>query len=341
MKTIEILDAGLATTIQDLGRPHYQAEGVPVSGAVDMLAYCLANLLVDNDEKAAALEFCFRGPKLRFLCTTFIAITGSKSQPVLDGQPLMLNKVYKVQKGQTLSFEAMISGRYGYLAVAGGGLLTTPVLASRSTTTRLKLGGLAGRILREGDHLPVHECLVLPSLYFREFTSEKEVVKQEQVMIRVLKGPQWGAFSPDAQKLFLEGHFSISQQADRMGYRLQGPKLPVPRNNMLSEGTILGNIQITREGLPIVLLADRQTTGGYPVIATVIMADLGKFVQLDSKKEMYFKLISLDEAVTAVRGQYARLKEFKQFLKQKRYQYPLGPARKTAQKIEYLLNKEK
>ncbi|GAJ25761.1 allophanate hydrolase 2 subunit 2 [Liquorilactobacillus sucicola DSM 21376 = JCM 15457] len=337
MKTVEILDGGLATTIQDLGRPNYQAEGIPVSGAVDNMAQRLANVLVDNEENAATLEFCMLGPKIRFYCTTFIAITGGESCPTLDGQQIFLNRVYRVETGSILMFKPLTSGRYGYVAVANGGFFTKPILNSRSTTVRLRLGGLKGRVLQRGDRLPLNECFKMPSYQFREFSTEKMLKNKKDVEIRVVKGPQWNNFTAVAQERFRENLYVISQQADRMGYRLSGTRLPVPDNNMLSEGTILGNIQITRDGLPIVLLTDRQTTGGYPVIATVVLADLRKLVQLDNKHQLRFKVVSFKEATAAFLAQRTELKKFKIFLNKQRYRYPIGPARKTAQKIEQLL----
>lgn len=340
MKAVEVLEGGLASTIQDLGRSGYQAEGFPVSGAIDIMAHRIANMLVGNDDDAATLELCMLGPKLRFACRTFIAVAGGESQPFLDGRPISLNKVYSVKKGSTLSFKPMSAGRYGYLAVAGGGFLTGLVLGSRSTTVRLGLGGFKGRRLQEGDRLPINECYKMASLHFRELTSKKKNRSAKNAEIRFIKGPQWNLFTSEAQTNFCKNFFSISQQADRMGYRLMGSRLSVPKINMLSEGTVLGNVQVTREGLPIVLLTDRQTTGGYPVIATVIAVDLGKLVQLNSQQQIHFKKVSLDEARSELVKQADELEKFRLFLKEYRYHYPIGPARKGAQKLKVLLNEK-
>ncbi|KRL33708.1 biotin-dependent carboxyltransferase family protein [Liquorilactobacillus uvarum] len=338
MKIVEVLEAGLVTTIQDLGRPGYQGDGVPVSGAVDTMAHRMANILVGNDKEAATLEFCMLGPKLKFACKTFIAVTGGASQPLIDGKPIFLNKVYSVKSGSVLSFKPMTSDRYGYIAVANGGFLIKPLLNSRATTVRLKLGGFKGRCVREGDHLPIAECFRMPSFQYREFSHDKKSESEKNSEIRFIKGPQWDLFTSEAQMQFCRSFFTISQQADRMGYRLDGEKMSVPESNMLSEGTVLGNIQITRDGRPIVLLADRQTTGGYPVIATIIAADLSKFVQLSSRQQIHFQPVSLDKASSALVAQNSELKKFKLFLETKRYQYPIGPIRKAAQKLEILLD---
>ncbi|MDN7144772.1 biotin-dependent carboxyltransferase family protein [Liquorilactobacillus mali] len=333
MPHIEIINSGLAATIQDLGRTGHQAKGIPVSGAIDQYSHRLANVLVNNSEKSATLEFSILGPTIEFNVETFIAITGGDSAPILNDSNISLNTTYPVKKGDILAFHPMKSGRFGYIAFAGNGLQVEPILGSRSTNTRLNLGGYHGRALAKGDCLTIDNCYQMPSLANRSLPWSKPTGNS----IRFIKGPQWNLFSESAKQVFKDGPFTISTQADRMGFRLDGPTLEIPQKNMLSEGAVLGNIQITRAGQPIVLLADRQTAGGYPVIATIIGADLGKFVQFASNSPLLFEEVSLKKATAALRSQYRFLGELADSIYQKRYQYPIGPIRKTSKKIEEMI----
>lgn len=336
MPNIEIINSGLATTIQDLGRIGHQAKGIPVSGAVDQYSHRLANILVNNPEKSATLEFSLLGPTIKFNVETFIAITGGKSEPVLNDSSISLNTTYPVKKGDLLTFRPMKSGRFGYIAFAGNGLQVKPILDSQSTNTRLSLGGYYGRSLIKGDCLTINDCYQMPSLANRSLSLNEEPIGNS---FRFIRGPQWDLFSESAQQLFMTGPFTISSEADRMGFRLDGPILEIPQKNMLSEGAVLGNIQITRSGQPIALLADRQTAGGYPVIATIIGADLSKFVQFASSRPLVFEQVSLKEATAALRSQYQFLNTLADSIYQKRYQYPIGPTRKASSKIaETILN---
>ncbi|KRL96935.1 biotin-dependent carboxyltransferase family protein [Liquorilactobacillus satsumensis] len=336
MAQFEILAGGLATTVQDTGRRGYQAQGIPVSGATDLFAHQLANLLVNNPVTAATLEFMLLGPKIKFNCHTFIAVTGGASNPCLNGKNLSRGKAYAVHCGDILSFSPMAAGRFGYLALAAGGILTAPLLQSRSTTVKISLGGYHGRKLAQGDLIPHNECFQMPSLAFRQ-TNLTAISQNKTVNVRFMQGPQWQLFSTEAQAAFTTKLFNISPQADRMGYRLAGDNLPVPNKNMLSEGTVLGNIQITRAGEPIVLLTDRQTAGGYPVIGTIIAADLSMFTQLTSEQKIHFKQVTLATATQALENQRASLKKLAVEFKELRYQQPLGPARKAAPKITKLI----
>ncbi|GAF41327.1 allophanate hydrolase 2 subunit 2 [Agrilactobacillus composti DSM 18527 = JCM 14202] len=334
MATIEVLNSGFAATVQDLGRYQYQSAGFPVSGAMDQASLKLANLLVNNDANAAALEFILAGPTLQFQAPTFIAITGAASSPSLNGQPIALNQAIAIQAGDQVQFAPMATGRYGYLAVANGGLQVPMVLGSRATTLKIQLGGLFGRTLAVGDALPFEPCYVLPSLAHRH--APVPAVKAPG-HIRVLKGPQWDLFTPAAQSQFLQQTYQISQQADRMGYQLQGEPLPVPTENLISEGTVLGNIQITRNGQPIVLLADRQTAGGYPMIATVIGADLASFVQMSAGEDFQFELTALNTARALLAAQQQVLTTLAASFAAQKYQAPVGPARTGAQKLAQII----
>ncbi|MDN6967398.1 biotin-dependent carboxyltransferase family protein [Oenococcus sp. UCMA 17063] len=336
MRGIEVINPGLTATIQDLGRYKHQIEGFPVSGALDQKAHRLANLLVNNLTNAATIEFCLLGPKLRFFCPTFIAITGSDSYPKLNEKVVPLNRTIQVFTGDILTFNFMQSGRWGYLAVANGGIRTSPILDSRSTTLRAQLGGLDGGALKKGDRLPIKESYIMPSLSYRKIS----VTKNDCHRIRFLKGPQWHLFSEKAQTQFTGKTFTVSQQADRMGYRLS-EKLSSPvKESLLSEGTVFGNVQITRDGQAIVLLADRQTTGGYPVIATIIAADFSDFVQMPIGQKFNFVETDLKTATQEFFIQRQHFKRIFDNWHRQRYQFPIGPSRKAATKIEKLIESE-
>ncbi|EHN59315.1 biotin-dependent carboxyltransferase family protein [Oenococcus kitaharae] len=332
-----VIDKGLSASIQDLGRFRHQIEGFPTSGAIDQAAFCLANGLVNNPVNAAAIEFCLLGPSLKFHCRTFIAITGAVCPVFINAQLAEENQVLEIFENDVLTFGPVTRGRYGYIAFAAGGLLTVPVLDSRSTTLRAGIGGLDRHLLQKGDQLPLNECYQMPSLQSRQYAvDEKKVVTG----IRVVKGPQWSLFDPAAQENLVKQTFTVSTQADRMGYRLTEKLLPAAQVSLLSEGTVFGNIQITRNGQPIVLLADRQTTGGYPVIATIIAADFSAFVQMPLGQKFAFTLVDLPKAQQELLVRRQRFKRLLASWQQARYQFPIGPARKAAVKIQALLASE-
>jgi antagonist of KipI len=332
---IEILNPGLAASVQDTGRWGYQSSGVPVSGAVDQFAFRLANLLVGNQTTEAAIEFMILGPTIKFNGPTFIAITGGTCQAQLDNQVLQLNQAYQVKAGSVLQFKPMIAGRFGYLAIKGG-ILTPSVLNSRATTSRIQLGGLAGRNLQVNDRLPVEISYGLANLAHRQLTVQQPMVKKK--VLHFVKGPQWQLFSARAQQIFTSAEFAVSQQADRMGYRLTGPTLPVPAKNMLSEGTVTGNVQITRSGQPIVLLADRQTAGGYPVIGTVCLADLEQLIQARNGQQFCFQAICVAAATQRLHEKYDCLQKLAAKISATRYQIPIGPQQAAGQRIAELFD---
>lgn len=331
---IEILKPGLASTIQDAGRWGYQAFGVPVSGAVDDFSLQLANLLVGNSPEKAGIEFMLLGPAIKFHCPTFIAITGGSCQPALNQKQIELNRAYQVAAGDVLTFKPMKQGRFGYLAVAGG-IKTPAILASRSTTSRLQLGGLKGKLLADGDFLPLQPTYQLASLQCRHCDLPVQTPTKE-LQLRFIKGPQWASFSTAAQEMFCQQQFQISTQADRMGYRLSGSKLPIPANSMLSEGTVTGNVQITRSGQPIVLLADRQTAGGYPVIGTICAVDLPLLVQAGMKQRLRFQEVSVVDATKLLRQRIQFLQQLAATFQRQRYQLPIGPQQIAGQRIAQL-----
>ncbi len=277
--------AGMFTTIQDLGRNGQRAQGVPLGGAADAFALRLANLLVGNRETAAGLEFTLIGPELTFLHDTVIALTGAAVAGLVGYQPI------PVRAGTTLRLAPLGRGCRGYLAVAGG--IDVPlVLGSRSTYLRGGWGGLEGRALRDGDALAVPDTGRFPSGHWK--IAERVVPAYSAApVIRVVPAAQTAEFPAD----WGGGEFEVSPQSDRMGLRLRGATVARTTTRELASAPVLpGTVQVPPDGHPIVLLADAQTVGGYPQIATVITVDLPLVAQLKPGDRPRFKVVTPCEA---------------------------------------------
>jgi biotin-dependent carboxylase-like uncharacterized protein len=291
---IEILEAGLLTTVQDKGRYGYQRFGMPVAGAMDVFALRVGNALVGNDDGAAGLEMTVLGPKIRFLANTWIAVTGANLGATLDTEPMAVWQSVEVAKGSEVAFKGPEDGMRAYLAIAGG--IDVPVvMGSRSTYLKAVIGGLEGRGLRPGDVLNTSDSRsaflsrMAPDIMAQAYGSEHEV--------RVVFGPQYGRFTQAGIDVFLGSPYKVAIQSDRMGYRLEGPVIEHGDGpDVISDGTSFGAVQVPGDGQPIVLLADRGTTGGYTKIATVINSDLYKFAQAMPGQTMSFKSVSIEEA---------------------------------------------
>ena len=323
MDVLEVLDGGLLTTVQDLGRTGYQRYGVPQSGALDSYALRVGNLLVGNDDGAAGLEMTLAGPRLRLLADTVLAITGADLQPRLNDAPLPLWRAVPAPAGAVLSFGDVAQGMRAYLTVAGG-IDVPPVMGSRSTYVRARLGGLEGRALRPGDLLPAAWEVALDRVDGRRLPDEGIPVPQRPFpVLRVILGPHTDAFSLEGVEAFLDAAYTISPQSDRTGYRLQGPAVEHSgRADIVSEGVPLGAVQVAGDGMPMVLLADRGTTGGYTKIAAVISVDLPLLAQATPGDVVTFQSVSLDEA-------HALLREQEEFLARLRDSTPTVFARRS------------
>lgn len=308
MRILEVLQPGLLTTVQDLGRPGYQQFGIPVAGAMDGYALRIANRLLGNEENAAALEITMLGPELRFLADTTIAITGGDLLPGINGQEIPMWETVAVHMGDRLGFGEIRSGCRAYLAVAGG--IDVPVLlGSRSTYLRGQLGGLEGRRLKAGDVLSAG-CPRKVALLGIRVPGELIPRYGQEIAVRVVLGPQQDYFLPESIHTFLTEPYTVTEQADRMGCRLEGPRLSHIRGaDIVSDGIPPGAVQVPGHGLPIVMLADRQTTGGYAKIATVISSDIPKLAQAKPGDVIRFSQISVEAAQAILRdleGQLTR-----------------------------------
>ncbi|MGE5850434.1 MAG: biotin-dependent carboxyltransferase family protein [Candidatus Methylomirabilota bacterium] len=299
---MEVVHPGLLTTVQDRGRFGYQKFGVPVSGAVDAIALRVANLLVGNPQTAAALEITALGPQLRFLVDAVVALTGAEVQADLDGRPVPWYQSILVRAGQILDVQACTRGLRCYLAVAGG--LDVPVfLGSRSTCLAAAFGGFQGRALAAGDVLRVGPpSRTLVDLARRDVPEEWRLRQESPGTLRVVLGPQDDAFTEDALRIFLESTYQVTQHTDRMGCRLDGPEIPHRESaDIISDWVPMGGVQVPGDRKPIILLADRQTTGGYPKIATVMGPDLPLVAQCRPGDPLRFQAVTRVEAQAIAR----------------------------------------
>ena len=307
MTSVAILTPGLLTTVQDTGRWGYQRFGVAVAGAMDLASHRLANLLVGNPAEAATLELTLTGPTVRFDGEAALAVTGARFDMWLDGARLNLNERTTVRPGQTLTFGRCRQGGRAYLAVAGG-FATPLVLGSRSTHIASGTGGLRGRALEAGDTLPVgsraDDAVVAPNRRRPVFR-----LPRGGATLRVIPGPDLDAFDARPLQTFFSSRFVISPHSDRMGYRLKGPLLETSSSvaARISTAVPVGSVQIPGDGQPILLMADHQTSGGYPRAATIISADIPLAAQLTTSDWVEFEPCTQAVALRANIAQERRL----------------------------------
>lgn len=290
---LKILKAGMLTTVQDLGRDGYRQLGVSQSGAFDAPALRIANLLVGNEENAAGIEITLGQFSVEFTKKGWIALSGAGCHALLDGKSVWTGWCYPVKAGQTLTLKTPMRGMRSYLAVAGG-IDVPEVLNSRSTDIKASFGGFEGRPLKEGDVLKAGKAANPPS----KSTGVKQLLFGNR--IRAVPGPEYHEFSDDARDSFWRTAWQLSPQSNRMGYRLHGHELKRDtQREMLSHGLVPGVVQVPHGGQPIVLMADAQTTGGYPRIATVIEADLYNLAQIRLGMPVHFVKCTVEEALRA------------------------------------------
>ncbi len=302
-EAFEVARAGLLTTVQDRGRIGCQKFGVTVSGAMDEVALRVGNILVGNEQGAAGLEISFLGPRIRLRTDVVLALTGAEMDADLGGEPAPWYEAFRARAGQVLDIRHCTRGLRAYLTVAGG--IDVPVgLGSRSTSLAAGFGGFEGRPLREGDVLSVGPTVGGTARGFGHDVSRRwrPTFGSPQVL-RVVFGPQDDAFTEAGRRTLLAAVYEVSPSSDRMGYRLEGPAIEhAGAADIISDWIPLGGIQVPGNGKPIVLLADRQTTGGYTKIATVISPDIPKLVQLRPGEALRFRAVSVGEAEAAARA---------------------------------------
>ncbi len=298
-----VLEPGMLATLQDEGRPGYERFGVPPSGAMDWFALRAANLLVGNPAGAAALEFALHGPTLQADRDCLVSVCGSGFRLRIGERDMPAWMAVRVAAGEVLRVASDTSENWGYLAVSGG-FAVPKVLGSASTYLRGGFGGLDGRTLQPGDCLrPAVEGAGRVELAGSRLSAGAVPVRLQQAEVRVVTGPQAEWFGEDGLAVFLGQAYRIGVQSDRMGYRLEGPPVPRRQGDLLSEGMAFGSVQVPPDGQPIVMMADRPATGGYPKIATVIRADLPALAQLQAGVgQVRFKAVTLAEAQAAYRA---------------------------------------
>jgi antagonist of KipI len=308
MGSLTIIAAGPLTTVQDLGRSNHRGEGISVGGALDLHAARVANLLVANAEESALLEITHGPFRARFVDERIVACCGAAVNFSL-GQPI------RIQPDETLELSPPARGCRSWLAISGG-IDLPPILGSRATDLRTGFGGLDGRALRDGDVLPLGPARSKLDFSGRSapWTAPNEWTNPSALhpVLRVVRGSEWETFAPSARLQFLEGFYIVSQKADRMGARLQGPALDRDEEtDMISEAVTPGTIQVANDRQPILLLGDCQTLGGYTKIAHVITVDLPLAAQLQPNDRVRFQLITLEKARVLLRTRAADLDRFR------------------------------
>jgi antagonist of KipI len=312
--SIEVLRPGLLMTVQDLGRHGLQHIGVCPGGAMDGPALALANALVGNRADEAALEITVLGPDLHFAQETLVALGGGEFDADIP-----LNRPVLLEAGSRISVTRSRRGARAYLAVAGG-IAVQPVLGSRATYLPGRFGGLEGRMLKRGDTLPLHpECARISRERFlnlkhkrgrsvRWFAPPLTLPDREPVLIHAMDGTNFADFDPAVQRAFFDAVWQIGRDSNRMGFRLAGPPLPrLTNHEVLSGPTCLGTVQVPASGVPIVLMADHQTTGGYPKIAEIAAADVPRLAQLAPGGTVHFARCGLDTAAELRHDAQARM----------------------------------
>ena len=316
MYKIKVQKPGLCTTVQDMGRVGFQKFGIPVSGVMDEFSFVVANYLLGNNYNNAVLEVQYMGATLEFDFDVSVAITGANLSAKLNGEDVAMWETINIKKGDVLSFGNIKEGVRTYIAFAGE--IDVPLVnGSKSTLLKSKLGGFDGRQLKMLDEIEIKNPRILEKKnklqekFIPKFVAENE--------IRVILGPQDDYFTENGIKTFLSSEYTVTKDADRMGMRLSGEVIEhKDKADIISDAAVFGSIQVPGNGLPIILLADRQTTGGYTKIATVIKADLPKLAQMSPNNKIKFKKVELSEAQTIYKQFYDNLEFIKASFEEKK-----------------------
>ena len=291
---LRVAEPGLSTTVQDLGRPNAISSGVPPGGAMDRFAHAAANLLVGNSPGAATLECTLRGPHLVAEQSCLIAITGADFDPHVNGKPVSTWTGVFLGHGDQLTFAGRRAGARAYIAVAGG-IDGAGWLGSMSTNLMAARGGLHGRSLRTGDVIGIAGPPNRPTISGRRLPEHLRPDYAGRTL-HAIAGPHFKRLDLDGRRLLFNAEFTVTKDSDRMGYRLDGPRLETSGTELLSFGLAAGAIQLPSGGQPILLMADHQTAGGYPVVATVVSAALPIAAQLLPGDQLRFADVTPERA---------------------------------------------
>jgi antagonist of KipI len=297
---ITTLQSGVLTTIQDQGRFGYQAYGMPIAGAMDQYAFRLANLLAGNREQAAVIEMTGSGAAFKFDKEQIGAVCGADMQGRLNGQPIPNWSAFVIPRGSELQFGTALQGYRGYMAIRGG-IAVPPVLQSRSTCTWAKIGGFEGRPLQQGDVLYVGQELGSLRKSLVKVPERYIPVYGEVAVLRVLPGLQDYLFSEAALAAFFANPYTVTTQAERAGYLLEGTKITsAGSKDIVSDAVNLGAVQIPLQGMPLIVTADHPTTRGFAKLGSVIQVDLSRLAQLKPGDKIQFIRTSENEAIQAL-----------------------------------------
>ena len=313
--SIKIIKSGQLTTIQDFGRTGYRDAGIGPGGAMDAFACRVANYLVGNEDQFAVIEMRFPAPEILFMQDALIAITGADLSASINNDPLPIWRPILAKKDSVLSFKNAVNGSWAYIAVAGG-LKLDPWLGSHSTNLVAHAGGYQGRSFQKGDIIKCNENNLNPDNIkkLNGRLSEKEIIKiyQPANTIRCLPSVEWERMDEASMDKFQSAEFLMATKSDRMGYRFSGEAMQLKEpEELVSSPVDIGTVQLLPDGNIVVLMADHQTTGGYPRIASVIKADLPKLAQLRPGENIRFTLITRDEGETILLDMEQSLKEIK------------------------------
>jgi biotin-dependent carboxylase-like uncharacterized protein len=312
--SMNILSPGLFTTIQDAGRMGYQQYGFAPGGALDKRAMTMANLLVGNESGEAVLEMTLLGAEMEFTQDNVMAVTGALCEPTRNGEPVPMYKALLMRAGDTLAIGAVKEGCRVYAAF-GGGLNVPTVMGSKSTQIKYGLGGFEGRALKAGDTIPFvkPQC---DAVHIEKRVLPAPVRLSGVQTLRVVLGPQADtSFNKEGIETFLKEEYAVTNESDRMGYRLEGKALSfINGADIISDAIALGSVQVPSSGKPIVLLCDRQTVGGYAKIATVISVDIPVIAQCKMGDKVRFQAISVAAAQRLYRKQEKQYRAFRNML---------------------------
>ena len=306
---LRVRKPGLLTTVQDLGRPNAVAAGVPPGGAMDRFAHRAANLLVGNDEIAATLECTLSGPDLIATHSCLVAITGANFDPRVNGRPAPMWTGVFLSEGDELTFNGRRSGGRAYIALAGG-IAGDRWLGSLSTNLMVARGGMHGRQLLAEDAIDAAGDPSAPTVSGRHLVQHMRPVYDDHALPSI-PGPHFKRLDSEGRKSLFGSALQVSRDADRMGYRLEGQKLDASGDELLSFGLTAGAIQVPRGGQPILLMADHQTAGGYPVVGVLAGAALPIAAQLLPGDELSFAEVSVETALRMRAAQRAALDSLK------------------------------
>lgn len=314
MDALKIIIPGLLSTVQDRGIRGYMASGFSQCGAMDQDSMYIANLLVGNNEEAAVIEMTLLGISALACDDITIAVTGGKADVFINGEKAEEYRALKLNKGDYLTVGPISEGCRAYLSIRGG-VAVREEMGSRSTFIKIGIGGFHGRPLKSGDILPTEKTAEIKNLGRRRLFSTF-LKNTGNVILRAVPGPQDDMFSKEEIDNFFSREYTVTPASDRMGIRLSGQEAikPLKTSDIISDGIALGSVQVPKSGQPIILCADRQTTGGYAKIATVISSDMPLCAQLTPGEKLRFEKISVEDAQKILRKKRRRFAKLKKQL---------------------------